>query len=79
MTTTRQLHLRQIRGIGERYDAGRLTHEDAIEQIHRITYDRDELAEAVADLRHNQATRAAELLLIAAGADLRAVERYRIR
>lgn len=75
MTTTRQLHLEQLRGIGERYTAGRLTHDDAIEQIHRITYDRDEMAEAVTYFRTDNA---AQLLLIAAGADLRALERYQL-
>jgi len=75
MTTTRQLHLRRLRGVGERYASGRLTHDDAIEQIHRITYDRDELAEAVTYFRGDNA---AQLLLIAAGADLRALERYQL-
>jgi hypothetical protein len=74
MTSTRQLHLKQLRGIGERYGNGRLTHEDALTHIHEITNDRDEMAEAIAYFRDRNHD--AELLLIAAGADLRAVQRY---
>jgi len=74
MTTVRQLHLKQLRGIGERYGNGRLTHEEALTYIHEITNDRDEMAEAIAYFRERNHD--AELLLIAAGADLRAVQRY---
>ena len=74
MTTVRQLHLKQLRGIGERYGNGRLTHEEALTHIHEITNDRDEMAEAIAYFRERNHD--AELLLIAAGADLRAVQRY---